>query len=109
MTKRRLACNAVAEVISVVGAIGKVERLRNELKIHPFADLDVLGQPHIQLEERISTKWIELRDRASLLNAVESIEAVLRSRIVAGKRKVVRRIAGRNDYSNSSSTTGIQR
>ena len=63
MAKRGRAGYVVVEVVAVVGAIGQVERLRDELQVHPLADLDVLRQPQVELEERIAAKRIVLGAR----------------------------------------------
>src|SRR6266566_650122 len=81
--------NTVIEVVAVVSAVRQVERLRHELQVHPLTKLEVLRQPHIELEERISAKGIVLGDGAPLRDAVQPIEAVLGTAVVAGKREVV--------------------
>ena len=63
MAERRSVGDAVVEVVAVVGAIRQVERLRDELQVHPLADLDVLRQPQVELEERIAAKRIVLGAR----------------------------------------------
>lgn len=62
MPERRRAGDTVAVVIAIVGAIGEVKGLGDELKIDVFADFEVLGQAQIELEERIAAKRIIFGD-----------------------------------------------
>ena len=77
--------NVVAKVISVVGAVGQVERLRHQLNVHPVADLDVLCQLGIEFEDRKSAQRIELRDGAIPCQVV----AILRANVISGESKIV--------------------
>lgn len=72
-----------AKVVAVVGPIGQVERLREQLQVHAIAELDILCEAHVEFEEWIPAQWIVLRNRAPLRDPVQPIEAVLRSRVVA--------------------------
>src|ERR1019366_8002580 len=80
-----LARNIAVEVVPVVGAVRQVERLGHELQLHTLAQVDVLRQAHIELEERISAKRIIPGDGAALENAVQAIKTVLRAGIIAGE------------------------
>ena len=52
-------------VVAVVGTVGEIEGLANDLQIVVIAELNVLGQTQIQLEERIAPKRIEFSDGAA--------------------------------------------
>src|SRR5438445_10051334 len=100
------AGDVVIEVVAVVGAIRQIERLRNQLQVHAFAQSDVLCQPQVELEERIAAERVVFGNGASLLDAVQSVEAVLRrsirsrtaiTKVNGRKSKPVCGIAGRND------------
>src|SRR5215472_7598812 len=59
MTEGVLRGDAVVEVVAVVGAVGEVERLGNELDVVVLLDDDVLCQAHVELEERIAAERVE--------------------------------------------------
>ena len=108
MTKGCRVTDVASEIVAVVGAIGEVKGLCNDLQVIAFAELEVLRQTHIELDERITAQRIELGDGASLGNAVDAIEAVLRSGVVAGKRKIVCWIVRRDDHGGLCATAGVQ-
>ena len=79
------AGDIAVEVVAVVGAVGEVERLRHQLQLHSFAEL-------MFLDNRISS-WKKGSPRSGsywamvqrLRNPVETVEAVLRAGVIAGK------------------------
>src|SRR5207248_10148979 len=78
MTESRRRGNVIAKVVAIVGAIGQVERLCEQLQVHAIAELDILREPRVELKERVAAQRIILRNRASLRNSVQPVEAVLR-------------------------------
>src|SRR5438445_1402136 len=111
------AGDVVIEVVAVVGAIRQIERLRDQLQIDAFAQSDVLCQPQVEFEERIAAERVVFGNGASLLDTVQSVEAVLRrsirsraaiTKVYGGKSQPVRGIAGRNHDCDSRSIAGIQ-
>ena len=60
----RMLWRCPAGVVTVVGAVGQVERLRDELQVHVLAEFEVLGQTQIELEEGIAAQGIVLGDGA---------------------------------------------
>lgn len=94
MTERPGIGNAVTKIVAVICTIRQVERLGKQSQIHAIAELDVLGQTHIEFKEWIAKKRIELRDGASLRDAINTVEAVLRSGVIPCKSEIVRRSAG---------------
>ena len=80
-------CNAPLIVVSVVRAVGQVEGLGDQLQIGLVAELDVLSQPGIQLEERIAAQRIVLGDRAACRYAIQAVEAVLCASVIARERE----------------------
>ena len=97
MAEGGCAGDAIAEVAAIVGAIGEVEGLGDELKVDVLAEFEVLGQAHVELEERIAAERIIFRDGAALGDAVDAVEAVLRAGVVASEGELVFRIASRHD------------
>lgn len=78
MAKRRRVPDIGTIVVAVVGAVGQIEGLTDDLQIVMVAELYVLGESQVQLKERIAAKGIVLGNRATLRNAVDTVEAVLR-------------------------------
>ena len=51
--------NVRAEIIAEVSAIRQIENLKDRLKIGTLANLEVLGDACIQLEERLASKVVK--------------------------------------------------
>lgn len=109
MPERRSAGDAVAVVIAIVGAIRQVEGLGDELKIYVLANSEVLGEADIQLEEGVAAQGVIFGNGAIRSDAVDAVEAVLSTCVIAGKCKVVGRVVLRNNHRvDVSATTWIQ-
>ena len=100
--------DTVAKVVAIVRTVGQVERLRDQLNVCPIVDLDALCEAGIQLKERVSAQRIVGYDCAACGNVVQSVEAVLRTNVIAREREVVLWIRGWYNYSNSRSTASVE-
>jgi hypothetical protein len=69
--------NVVAEVVSVVGSVGEVEGLRDQLNIDALAEFEVLGELGIQFEERLSAQRVILSDGALQVGQSASVNVSL--------------------------------
>ena len=90
------AGDVVVEIVAVVRAIGQVEGLHDQLRVHPFTEFEVLCQSHVQLKEGVSPKRVVLGDRAIRCDSIQAIEAVLSTCVVARKGKPVCRVTLQN-------------
>src|SRR5690348_5423145 len=79
------------EIVAVVRMVGQVERLEDQLEVAAFTDLQVLGQPGIQVEVRIAAQvvvWNHL--------TLACVVALHRAQLVADERSEVSRLAVRH-------------
>src|SRR5215470_4164367 len=90
--------DGVAEVGAIIGAVGAVEALSDKLQIDALAELDVLCQAQIKLEEGIAATRIIVGDGAIRSRTVQTVEAILRASVVAGEGKEVGRVVLRNHH-----------
>ena len=83
------ASDAVAVIVAIVGPVGEVKGLRDELQVDVLAELEVFRQAEIKLEERIAAKGIIFCNGATRRYSVEAVKAVLSARVVASESEVV--------------------
>src|SRR5215475_751923 len=61
----RIVADVPVEVVAEVGAVGQIESLEDQLQFGALAELDVLAEARIQLEEGLSAQIVIRRFNAS--------------------------------------------